>query len=320
MSSGTTVLDCSTQPPRDRVAYWEDGVQRLIACRVRTQPLEHGRPLESALEKCDLGELSLLSIRGSAQRAQLHPPSGFRGLMVMTPHADGGWLDDDEPSPLRAGHAYLLDPQRPWALNLPLSFEHHVLLLPAEAAAQGRAYLAGQSRAAMPLQGVGVLFARMLDSTFAHAHALTVHTVQTVARTLVDLFDAVIADAGRSSAQSTARLAAYHRRLIREYALAKLQDPDLDVRSVAQAVQLSVRHVHHLFSMEGDSLMHWIWAQRLERSRMQLERSAGTGARISDVAYAWGFRDPNHFSRAFRQAYGVAPSAVARGVRRVPES
>ena len=45
---------------------------------------------------------------------------------------------------------------------------------------------------------------------------------------------------------------------------------------------------------------------RLERAALLLEQRAGT---ISEVAYAVGFRDAEYFSRLFRQAYGIPPSA-----------
>ena len=35
------------------------------------------------------------------------------------------------------------------------------------------------------------------------------------------------------------------------------------------------------------------------------------GARsISEVAYAWGFNSPAHFSRAFKKQFGMCPSAA----------
>ncbi|MCA0244195.1 MAG: AraC family transcriptional regulator [Proteobacteria bacterium] len=307
------VLDCSLQPPTERASYWEDGVQRLMACHVKAEPLERGQPLVSLLEKLELGELTLFSIRGSAQRAWLQPPSSFRGLMLMTPLADGGWLADEAQTPIRAGHAYLLDPQRPWVMNLTRAFEHRVLMLPDSLARSARNLLAGAAQAVMPLQGCGELFGHLLGAAFAQAKArsLSASSMATVARTLVDLLDAAIGDAGASSARTHARLAAFHRRQIREYALGRLHDPELDVHAIARAVRLSVRYVHHLFSAEDQSLMRWIWSRRLERCLQQLQAGAGSGLHVSDVAYAWGFRDPNHFSRLFRQAYGSSPSAVA---------
>jgi AraC-like DNA-binding protein len=45
---------------------------------------------------------------------------------------------------------------------------------------------------------------------------------------------------------------------------------------------------------------------RLARAAQLLEQESGT---VSEVAYAVGYRDPEHFSKQFRKAYGVVPSA-----------
>jgi len=46
---------------------------------------------------------------------------------------------------------------------------------------------------------------------------------------------------------------------------------------------------------------------RLEQAREQLLNGAYS---VKEVAYAVGFREPAHFTRAFREAYGVVPSSL----------
>ena len=50
-----------------------------------------------------------------------------------------------------------------------------------------------------------------------------------------------------------------------------------------------------------------IRSYRLEQAREQLLSGAYS---VKEVAYAVGFREPAHFSRAFREAYGVVPSSL----------
>ncbi len=52
---------------------------------------------------------------------------------------------------------------------------------------------------------------------------------------------------------------------------------------------------------------------RLERAGQLLRAGAGT---VSEVAYGVGFKSLSHFSRRFREHYGVAPSDYA--VREAP--
>lgn len=50
----------------------------------------------------------------------------------------------------------------------------------------------------------------------------------------------------------------------------------------------------------------WIRTQRLEKARQMLQ---GTAMPVSDVAYSLGFENPSHFSRLFKQHFGISPSA-----------
>lgn len=54
-------------------------------------------------------------------------------------------------------------------------------------------------------------------------------------------------------------------------------------------------------------------ALRLEGARAELARDGGARRRVADVASRWGFEDPAAFARAFRGAYGTAPSDVRPG-------
>jgi AraC family transcriptional regulator, positive regulator of tynA and feaB len=107
----------------------------------------------------------------------------------------------------------------------------------------------------------------------------------------------------------------YHRGRIKEFALRNLRDPCLDTQVIADRVGLSVRHLHELFVSEPDTLMRWIRAERLRRIKDELADPALAERPIAIIAYDWGFREPAHFSRAFRTAYGVSPRKFRDSIR-----
>lgn len=51
----------------------------------------------------------------------------------------------------------------------------------------------------------------------------------------------------------------------------------------------------------------WIREKRLSKARQMLQSSQMS---VADVAYSLGFENPTHFSRIFKQQYGISPSTL----------
>lgn len=84
----------------------------------------------------------------------------------------------------------------------------------------------------------------------------------------------------------------------------------LTVARVAEAARCSETTAQRLFTRHtGESMQAWIRHVRLREAGSLLRT---TGMRVSEVAQLVGYPDPLYFSRAFRRAYGVAPTQFAR--------
>ncbi|MEV5386584.1 helix-turn-helix domain-containing protein [Streptomyces sp. NPDC052721] len=94
---------------------------------------------------------------------------------------------------------------------------------------------------------------------------------------------------------------------VKNHIMRNLGDPDLSPRTIAAVHFVSVRYLHKLFEQEGTTVAGWIRAQRLERCRRDLLRPRALETGVAVIARRWGFVSAAHFSRAFRQAYGVTP-------------
>jgi AraC-like DNA-binding protein len=94
---------------------------------------------------------------------------------------------------------------------------------------------------------------------------------------------------------------------ILEFARQHLTDPDLTAARIAGANNISVRHLYTTLSRSGVVLGEWIRVRRLEGSRRELAGSAAARRTISSIGQAWGFGDATHFSRTFREAFGMSP-------------
>ena len=58
--------------------------------------------------------------------------------------------------------------------------------------------------------------------------------------------------------------------------------------------------------------MRHVWQRRLEKCRQALLNQAQHGQGIAQIAYHWGFNDQAHFSRSFKQAFGLSPRDYQR--------
>ncbi|WP_308122030.1 helix-turn-helix domain-containing protein [Streptomyces sp. TRM70350] len=70
------------------------------------------------------------------------------------------------------------------------------------------------------------------------------------------------------------------------------------------------------FGETGSTVGRWIRERRLRACYRDPAR-AHRGTTVTDVAFRWGFNDMAHFSRVFKQAYGVTPSSVIARHRRL---
>lgn len=93
----------------------------------------------------------------------------------------------------------------------------------------------------------------------------------------------------------------------KSYIAQHLTEPDLGAEALARAMFISVRQVYKLWEAEPRSLGQWILERRLDAARRELTSPRRRHQTIAAIAGRWGFVDATHFSRRFRQAYGVSP-------------
>ena len=95
---------------------------------------------------------------------------------------------------------------------------------------------------------------------------------------------------------------------VRVYVHQHLHDPALGPDMVAAGLAVSRRQLFRVLERAGLSLEQYVIARRLEGAKAELATPAGRARTIAASANRWGFKDPTHFSRRFRAAYGMLPS------------
>ena len=141
-------------------------------------------------------------------------------------------------------------------------------------------------------------------------------TGTTVARSMVDL----VAMAIGGSAEATEHGRGVARQalcasLIKHIEL-NIADPELSPAGVAGQFGITTRYLHKVLEEGGKSFGRLLLEGRLDRCAKDLATTGGRS--ITDVALCWGFNDLSHFSRTFRQRFGVSPRAYRSEGAQVP--
>lgn len=100
---------------------------------------------------------------------------------------------------------------------------------------------------------------------------------------------------------------------IRLYVQQHLRDPHLNVDAIARGLNCSRRHLYNAFTGEGESIAGYIQRQRLQACIRDLQQAGPHARPITDIALSWGFGNPSHFSRVFRDHTGKSPSEFRGG-------
>ena len=88
----------------------------------------------------------------------------------------------------------------------------------------------------------------------------------------------------------------------------RCHDPELDPAAVANTLGLSRRYIHRLFASAGTTFTQELYTVRLDRAQRLLADKRFSDINIAEIAWSCGFSEPSHFTRRFRDRFGVPPT------------
>lgn len=95
---------------------------------------------------------------------------------------------------------------------------------------------------------------------------------------------------------------------VKTYIEAHLGDPCLAIARIADACGVSVRSIHRAFASDpASSVSRYIWERRVRRCADALLDDKDACHRITEICLSWGFNSTSHFSRLFKEQFGVCP-------------
>jgi len=96
-------------------------------------------------------------------------------------------------------------------------------------------------------------------------------------------------------------------RHLKQYIIANIRNPTLSTSVIAKAGGMSSRYLHWLFEPTNETVTQYVYRQRLDLCVRDLLNPRMQGRKIADIAYFWGFQDATHFSKRFKQRFGMSP-------------
>ena len=152
--------------------------------------------------------------------------------------------------------------------------------------------------------GIGAVLRSQIESLALQLDVLETADLAAVRRATFELLTAALAARIDRSPRPLSR---QHLQRLKDYVLDHLQDEDLSPTSIAQANHISPRYLHLLFAQTSQSVSAYIREERLLRCREALKSATYRARSVAEIAYQWGFNDPSHFSRVYKQRFGETP-------------
>ncbi len=153
------------------------------------------------------------------------------------------------------------------------------------------------------------MLGRHFQTLFALAPRMTVEESYAVAEATVGLIVACLRGEVERRDLALGGAAAASLIRVRQYIETKLKSADLSAETVAEHFGMSRSALYRLFAPLG-GIAEYIRARRLHRALFDLAAPDTRGARVSEVARRWKLGTETSFTRAFKAAYGITPSAA----------
>lgn len=301
-------VDTSSVAPSKRASFWQES---FLGFRESAIVVERGDAtrFQGRVRVQAFGNLRLVEVTASPHRAMFLPVEDSVSLHV---HLEGSALIEQGRRHKRVdrGSLYLEDDRRPRRVTLGSQCRVFCVAMPVrhvvERIPDWERFTVNPLRLDPALSGIFLDHVGSLQRLLATPATPGSADMENLT---YDLLALSLDGTGLSAPPAPSRLDAYHVTRIKAFVRDHLCDPALDTEFIAAGVGLSARHIQRLFTAQSQHVMEWVWQERLDACyRSIMQRAPDIG--ISDIAYAWGFSSPAHFSRVFRHRYGASPRQV----------
>lgn len=318
-SEQVNCVDTSRVPPEARPTLWNQALVGLNSALPGARDSFRvdgysGETVDGYIEKTHVGDLSVCRIEASPHRVTQHSAARGRGISVLLQVLGTSVFEQDgrrvEVSP---GDCIAGDCSQTREILSTTGTTHFLILIPRRVAlSYGLQPQAISCERFSSSRGLGRLSRNLVETVIEDRDAIDPehehHLADMVMRSLQCSLAA--ADA-RSVPDARERLV----QRVRAFVHKNLRNSNLDLGMIAEALDCSKRYLHAAFAEEAGTVTQYIWSVRLESCRRELERTSTGRTSITDIAFSHGFNSSSHFSRAFKERFGLPPSQARSGPR-----
>ncbi|MEM7569172.1 MAG: helix-turn-helix domain-containing protein [Pseudomonadota bacterium] len=299
-----------------KLSYWRDYVcQTFVDLNCENASKEM---FEGEISSRDAHDLRYSTVASSPQRVvrdkrRIAKSNHDCFLVSMQLTGQGHVQQAGRTASLSPGEFALYDVTRPYSLTFEKDYKQLVLTLPRAKLLERFADAEGATAIAVSSTHSATQLATTLFSQLStHLPQLDNFTVQKLQDDAIDLLvDALRAQTVADLPQQGQSQTLLTQRILR-FIDANLADPELKPDTIACAHGISERYLRKLFEKRQKSVSDTIWHRRLEHAKFDLTNPAKAHISLASIAYDWGFKDPSHFSRTFKAAYGLSPRAARK--------
>jgi AraC-like DNA-binding protein len=316
----STIACVELERPSGRLRAWEDALSTDIDPLIREQVGVHCLPMDERrfmgrIQFGALGEMRLSKVTSTNFRftrsmttTRPTPTLPIMARLVLVSRGSYTFVQRGRTCTLTPGDWTLMDAKQPsaFAITSP-EVEAFAIMLPRTSDAAIVALLEdGVARRWNGRTGLSRVLHAMVNESFGEMRHLPIIG----GRKLGAAITAMAWDALREQIETPPTIGYRDERSIRvkAYIEAKLADPELSVERIAHACNISVRGLHRLFAEDPTgSVSSYLWWRRLIRCAEALRDPSQAHRSITDVCFSYGFSSSSHFSRLFKDRFGVPP-------------
>lgn len=295
--------------PRERAAFWTELLWKQLG-RLRSETFSD-ETFRGRMVHGEVGSVKMCRLSASRHRVVRSPDlirQDDRGYLKLVVQLEGStWFEQNgRKTMLSPGEWSIYDTMKSYSVSNTSPIEQLVLLVPREKVLTGSMKaddLMVQRYSART--GIGRLACELMNAAFDEIPGSTLQSAEAVGDAITELLRHSLLE--RSGMPTALSHKEGLRDRIKAYIDRNLRDPGLSIDQIADAFQCSKRNLHKAFTRDGATISEYIWRLRLERCRNDLLSTSCTWKSITEIAFSWGFNSSTHFSKAFKEAFGMPP-------------